>query len=120
MPLFPELRRYLLNLFTETPDGTEYVISKCRGGALNLRTQFERIIERVGETPWPRLFHNLRASRESELMREYDLATVCKWVGNSPAVAAKHYATSVPISDEPSGRRSKMRSRRRLPVMHSR
>jgi len=87
-----------LKLFTETPVGTDYVISKCRSGASNLRTQFERIIKRAGEAPWPRLFHNLRASRESELMREYDLATVCKWIGNSPAVAARHYATSIDLN----------------------
>jgi hypothetical protein len=31
-------------------------------------------------------------------MREYDLATVCKWIGNSPAVAIKHYASSVDLS----------------------
>jgi hypothetical protein len=30
-------------------------------------------------------------------MREYDLATVCRWIGNSPAVAARHYATSVDL-----------------------
>ena len=30
-------------------------------------------------------------------MREYDLATVCKWIGNSPEVAARHYATSVDL-----------------------
>ena len=47
---------------------------------------------------WPKLWHNLRASRETELMREYDLATVCKWIGNSPAVAAKHYAMSVDLN----------------------
>ena len=34
----------------------------------------------------------MRASRQSELMAEYDLATACRWQGNSPAVAAKHYA----------------------------
>ena len=28
-------------------------------------------------------------------MREYDLSTVCHWIGNSPAVAAKHYAMSI-------------------------
>ena len=28
-------------------------------------------------------------------MQEYDLATFCKWIGNSPAVSAKHYAVSV-------------------------
>jgi integrase len=98
VPLFPELRDYLMSLYEESPEGTEFVISKYRGGPLNLRTQFERIIKHAGITPWPKLWHNLRASRESELMREYDLATVCKWIGNSPAVAAKHYAMSVDLN----------------------
>lgn len=33
-------------------------------------------------------------------MREYDLATVCKWIGNSPAVAAKHYAMSIDLDSD--------------------
>ncbi|MEK6643633.1 MAG: site-specific integrase [Planctomycetota bacterium] len=98
IPLFPELRGLLLQLFAEAPDGTEYVIAKHRLGSLNLGQHFERIIRRTGATPWPRLFHNLRASRETELMREYDLATVCKWIGNSPTIAAEHYATSVDLN----------------------
>ncbi|MCK4340474.1 MAG: tyrosine-type recombinase/integrase [Phycisphaerae bacterium] len=97
IPLFPELREPLLNLFAEAEPGTEYVIARHRLGCANLRTHFERIIMRAGLTPWPRLFHNLRASRESELMREYDLATVCRWIGNSPAVAARHYAMSIDL-----------------------
>ena len=97
IPLFPELREPLLTLFGEAEPGSEYVIAGYRLGAANLRTQFERIIARAGLKPWPRLFHNLRASRESELMREYDLATVCRWIGNSPAVAARHYATSIDL-----------------------
>ena len=97
IPLFPELREPLLTLFDEAEPGSEYVIAGYRLGAANLRTQFERIIARAGLKPWPRLFHNLRASRESELMREYDLATVCRWIGNSPAVAARHYATSIDL-----------------------
>ena len=97
VPLFPELREHLLTLLEEAEPGTEYVISRHRLGAMNLRQQFKRIIKRAGETPWAKLFHNLRASRETELMREYDLATVCKWIGNSPTVAAKHYATSVDL-----------------------
>ena len=78
IPLFPELREPLLDLFAEAEAGTEYVIARHRLGCANLRTHFERIIKRAGLKPWPRLFHNLRASRESELMREYDLSTVCK------------------------------------------
>ena len=97
VPLFPELRKHLLDLFTEAEAGSEYVITRYRDPSQNLRTQFEKIIARAGLSPWPRLFHNLRASRETELMREYDLATVCKWIGNSPEIAARHYATSVDL-----------------------
>ena len=98
IPLFTELRKHLLDLFTEAAPGSEYVITNHRLSCANLRTQFERILTLAGLTPWPRLFHNLRASRETELMREYDLATACKWIGNSPEIAAKHYATSQDLS----------------------
>lgn len=98
LPLFPELRGPLLTLFEEAEEGgSEYVIARHRLGSANLRTQLERLIARAGLKPWPRLFQNLRASRESELMREYDLSTVCRWIGNSPTVAARHYATSVDL-----------------------
>ena len=30
-------------------------------------------------------------------MREFDLATACKWIGNSPKVAAQHYAMSADL-----------------------
>ena len=98
VPLFPELRGPLLDLFGEAESGAEHVIARHRLGSANLRTEFKRIIVRAGLIPWPRLFQNLRASRETELMREYDLATVCKWIGNSPAVAARHYATSMDLN----------------------
>ena len=97
VPIFPQLRALLMAAFEQAEPGSEYVNTKHRLGALNLRQQFERIIERAGLTLWPRLFQNLRASRETELMREYDLATVCKWIGNSPAIAAKHYAMCVDL-----------------------
>ena len=100
VPLFPELRPYLLEAFEQAEEGTEYVITRCRDSKTNLRTQMERIIKWARVKPWPKLFHNLRASRESEFMREYDPATVCKWIGNSPAVAAKHYAMSVDLDDD--------------------
>ncbi len=39
---------------------------------------------------WPRLFHNLRASRETELLREHPIHVVTAWLGNSPRIALKH------------------------------
>src|SRR5262245_52843 len=44
-----------------------------------------------GVEPWPRLWHSLRASCESDLAQSFPLATVTKWLGNTPSVALRHY-----------------------------
>jgi hypothetical protein len=69
----------------------EYVITRWRSQNANLRTQLERIIKKAGLTPWPKLFQNLRSTRETELACEHPIHVVCGWIGNSQAVAAKHY-----------------------------
>ena len=48
-------------------------------------------------TPWPKLFHNLRATRQTELEENFPTHVVCKWLGNSAAVARKHY---LQVTDE--------------------
>lgn len=57
----------------------------------SLRTTFLKIIARAAAKPWPRLFHNLRASRETELAELFPLRVVYEWIGDSKAVAYKHY-----------------------------
>lgn len=57
----------------------------------NLRTTFRKIIERAGLQPWPKLFQNLRSTRETELSNEFPLHVVTAWIGNSQLVAAQHY-----------------------------
>lgn len=101
IPLFAELRPILEEAFELAPEGAVYVVnndrlrkaSQGRNGwrNANLRTQFKRIIERVGLEPWPRLFHALRASRETELAKTYPLHVVTAWLGNTPKIALKHY-----------------------------
>ena len=59
--------------------------------AVNLRTQFTKIIKRAGLTPWPQLWHNLRASRQSELTESFPAHVVTAWLGNSERIAEKHY-----------------------------
>ena len=56
-----------------------------------LRTRFERIIRRAGLEPWPKLFDNLRAARETELADTYPIHVVCEWIGDDELVAKKHY-----------------------------
>jgi len=91
IPLFPELRPHLERVWEEASEGSEFVITRYRSATSNLRTQMERIIRRAGLQPWPKLFQNLRATRETELAQSFPLHVVCAWIGNSQTVAAKHY-----------------------------
>jgi hypothetical protein len=50
-----------------------------------------KIIRRAGLKAWPRLWHNLRATRETELADTFPVHVVCEWIGNSQRIAAKHY-----------------------------
>jgi integrase len=91
VPLFPELLPYLRDGFEQAPEGSEYVIMRYRKRNTNLRTQLMRIIERAGLTPWPKLFQNLRSTRQTELEDRFPSHVVCAWMGNSRPIAAKHY-----------------------------
>ena len=91
IPLFPELRKPLLEVFEQAPEGSEYVITQYRAKNSNLRTQFQRIIRRAGLEPWPKLFHNLRATRQTELAETMPGHVVCAWLGNTEDVAKAHY-----------------------------
>ena len=115
VPLFPELRKYLDEAW-ELPAtaGTEYVINRYRGAEVNLRTQLERIIAKAGVKPWPKPFQNLRSTRETQLAEQFPIHVVTEWIGNSAAVAAKHYlqvtdehfATAANVAAEKSGAES--------------
>jgi hypothetical protein len=35
----------------------------------NLRTEMTRLLRRAGVSGWPRLFHSMRASKQTELQR---------------------------------------------------
>jgi integrase len=91
VPIFPELKQYLADAFDNAAEGSVYVIARYRGENANIRTQFMRILKNAGVTPWERLFHNLRASRQTELENQFPAHVVCDWLGNSESVARKHY-----------------------------
>jgi hypothetical protein len=57
----------------------------------NLRSEMTRLLRRAGVSGWPRLFHSMRASRQTELQREFPLHVVCSWLGNSPRIAQQSY-----------------------------
>ncbi len=97
IPLYPELRPYLEAVWEGAPEGTVHVITRYRNTNANLRTQLLRIIRRAGLEPWPKLFQNLRSTRQTELEETFPSHVVCKWMGNSQSVARKHY---LQVTDE--------------------
>jgi len=92
VPIFPELRPYLEAAYAERGD-SEYVITirTMRGSDPQPRTTMKKIVKRAGLTPWPKLFQNLRSTRQTELTDQYPAHVVCKWIGNSEIVAKEHY-----------------------------
>jgi len=53
----------------------------------NLRSELTRLLRRAGVAGWPRFFHSMRASRQTELQREFPIHVVYSWLGNSPRIA---------------------------------
>lgn len=100
VPLMPELRPLLADVFDVAPEGTEYVLQRLKDryprpkrgwGAINLRSHFQKIIRKAGEKPWVLLWHNLRLRCQTELTERFPVHVVCQWLGNSERIAQKHY-----------------------------
>ncbi len=91
VPIAPELEPILLSLFSDAKPGEEYVAPRLRDAGANLRTHFGRIIAKAGEKPWPRLFHNMRASCATDWVERFPAHVVAGWLGHSPMIAAQHY-----------------------------
>ncbi|MBN2024614.1 MAG: site-specific integrase, partial [Pirellulales bacterium] len=97
IPIFPELRPYLEEVWDQAKPGDEYVITRYRDTNQNLRSRLLDIIWAAGLCEWPKLYQNLRSTRQTELAETYPMHVVCEWIGNSQAVAAKHY---LQVTDE--------------------
>ncbi|MBX7165532.1 MAG: site-specific integrase [Pirellulales bacterium] len=92
IPLFPELVPYLEAVRRQAQEGEEFVLPNRRNQNANLRTRLTKIIRRAGLKPWPKLWQNLRSTRQTELAdQRYPGHVVCAFMGNSQAVAQKHY-----------------------------
>jgi len=97
VPIFPELKPHLEESFDLAEPGTEHVIMRYRDTNMNLQTQLQRIINRAGLQSWPKLFQNLRSTRQTELEEIFPSHVVCSWIGNTESVAKKHY---LQVTDE--------------------
>jgi integrase len=90
IPMFPELREILQEAFEQAKDGAIYVLPRLRATG-NLRTSFNKFVERAGLVPWIKPFMNLRSTRETELTELFPLKTVSEWMGHDAKVSLSHY-----------------------------
>ncbi len=67
------------------------MIARYSGPGVNLRTHLQRILRKAGVDPWPRLWHNLRASRATELCEQFPEHVCNSWFGHTEKVAEAHY-----------------------------
>jgi len=91
IPIFPEVLPYLQDVFDAAEPGTSRVITRYHNASQNLRTTLQKIVKRAGLKCWPRLFQNLRASRETELASQFPLHVATAWIGNTARIAERHY-----------------------------
>ncbi len=103
VPIFPDLLPYLREAeqaaeeIANTEGRTvEYVIDSYRGGweGRNLNQQAKRIVKRAGHGEIPKIFPNLRASGETDLIgdHDFDINDIAAWWGHSVEIALKHYS----------------------------
>lgn len=113
IPLFSELVQPLRDALAERLGGSVHVIARHRSQAesaagwrnSNLRTALQRFIERAGLNPWPKPFHALRASFETDLIEnKTPIQTAAKWLGHSPRVAVESYLRDMPHHDDQAAR----------------
>jgi hypothetical protein len=57
-----------------------------------------RRVRRLGDlsrepdsTPGPKVWQNLRSTRETELLKDFPIHVVCGWIGNRERIARRHY-----------------------------
>lgn len=90
VPLFKEIEEELDALFTESEEHSDLIFEGIT--VAKVKAMFPEIIRRAGCVAWPRLFQNLRATRENELVAQgFPAHVVGAWLGHTAAVQNKYY-----------------------------
>ena len=103
IPMFSGILPLLEAVYEQAePGGSPFVIARRRGKFdklkdgrnTNLGALFKKYILRAGEETWPKPFHAMRASFETDLLNDGTVKphTIARWLGHSIQIALKHYA----------------------------
>lgn len=93
LPLFPELAPFIQQRFDDAePEDGEYVLPMThRFTRQAFASKVTYRLMQMGEDRWPRIFHSMRSTRQTELVERFPSHVVAGWLGNSVETANKHY-----------------------------
>lgn len=101
VPIFPELRKAFTDYRQDFPiNGGQLLFVRSEKNPHGLLTRAHDAVDRViriairkaGVKAWPKIFHNMRSTRETELIASgMAVRDVCAILGHSPEMALKHY-----------------------------
>ncbi len=92
LPLFPNALLPLQQLRSDCPIDQEYVFDRARqSAATTWRDWLVDAAKDAGREPWPKLWHNLRASCRTDLEEQFESHVCDAWIGHSHRVAKDHY-----------------------------
>jgi len=95
VPIVPRLMELLTERRAGCPRGEQRLVTiRSAGGR---RRKLVAIIEAAGVEPWDDAWQTLRRSREIEWMNDgYAPYAVCRWLGHTMSVSARHYTIAIP------------------------
>jgi integrase len=91
IPIFRRLRPYLQEAYNEAEPGEDRVVALPGTSDAYLRKVVTQAITKAKVKPWRAVFHSLRASCETDLMKHHPLHVVCRWIGHDAKVAEANY-----------------------------
>ncbi|MHC4715899.1 MAG: tyrosine-type recombinase/integrase [Planctomycetota bacterium] len=91
VPLFPELRQALDQLWAAAAEGAELLFPRHQVKSNALKKKLAASCRRAGVQLWRKPFTNMRATRVSEINDHFPAMVAAAWLGHSPAVARRHY-----------------------------
>ncbi len=107
VPMFPELRKAFMEYYEDFPEnGPVRLFSQSKDLPSCLRInlthqgllcRYNKALRLSGIKRWSKFFQNMRSTRETELHNMgYNLKDICDILGNTPAVAMRHYLQKSP------------------------
>lgn len=96
--IFSEIYAPLQEVFEQVDTGQPYVLPMLRDRkAAAFRKPVMAAIKRTGLKQWPRLWQNIRATRQTEFEQVSPSYVACTWMGNTRETARRHY---LQVTDE--------------------